>query len=88
MEAVVVYVGGVLLSGKPIFLCIPWFFDSIGPFMILLLDVIWIIWMKKSKAKSVQKKVIKKISSVFVFALSASLLTLWLIFFLWNRHQW
>lgn len=86
--AIAIYIGGILFLGKPIARLIPWFFGPIGFFMILLLDVIWIVGMKISKIKSVQMKIIKKISSVFVFALSGSLLTLWLILFLWSRMRW
>ena len=78
--AIAVYVGATLLLGEPINRHMPnWFFGPIGLFMILGFDIIWVIGMKIWKLKSVQVKIIKKILSVLVFALSASVLTCWLI---------
>ncbi len=86
--AIAIYVGGVLFLGKPIAHQMPWFFSPIGPFMILGFDIIWIIGMKLQKVKIVQIKIIKKILSVLVFSLSASLLTLWLILKLLSSIRW
>jgi len=78
--AIAVYVGAILLLGKPINHHMPnWFFGPIGFFMIFGFDIIWIIGMKLWKFKSVRIKIIKKILSVLVLALSASILTCWLI---------
>jgi len=86
--AIAVYIGGVLLLGKPIAHHIPWFFGPIGPSIILLLNVTWIVGMKIWKLKTEQMKIIKKILSVFLFSLSASLLTLWLILKLLSSIRW
>lgn len=68
------------MLGEPINRHMPnWFFGPIGLFIILGFDIIWIIGMKIWKLKSVRIKIIKKILCVLVFALSASVLTSWLI---------
>jgi hypothetical protein len=86
--AIAIYIGGTLFLGKPIAHLIPWFFGPIGVFAIIFLDVMYIVGMKTTRVKTREAKMAKKIISVFVFALSASLLTLWLILFLWSRFQW
>jgi len=78
--AIVVYGGGILLLGEPINRHMPnWFFCPIGLFLIIGLDIIWIFCIKLWKLNSVQMRIIKNILSVFIFALSASVLTNWLI---------
>ncbi len=80
ITAIVVYGGGILLLGEPINRHMPnWFFSPIGFFMIIGIDIIWIFCVKLWKPKSVQMRIIIKILSVFIFALSASVLTNWLI---------
>ena len=86
--AIAIYIGGILFLGKPVNRLMPWFFSPIGFVVVLLADFIWVVVMKMSNVRSFQIRVAKKIVSVFIFALSASLLTLWLILFLWSRFRW
>jgi hypothetical protein len=86
--AIVVYVGAILLLSKPIAHRIPWFFGPIGFFTVLGLDVLWIIAIKSRSLKTVQTKIARKILSVWVFALSAWLLTLCLLAMLLSSIRW
>ncbi len=88
LMAIGVYVGGVLFLGKPISHCIPWFWGPLGLFGVLGFDAMWIVATKLYKLESAQLRTTRKILSVFLLALSGSLLTLWLLLFLWSRFQW
>jgi len=78
--AIGIYIGAILLLGKPISRYMPiWFLNPLCFFSILALDALWIMGMKFWRTKNVTIKIIKKILSVFVLALSASVLTHWLI---------
>lgn len=84
--AIVVYGGGILLLGKPINRYMPvGFLNPLCFFSILALDAIWIIGMKFWRPKNETIRIIKKILSVLVLALSASVLTHWSILNLFDR---
>jgi hypothetical protein len=84
--AIVVYGGGILYLGKPINLYMPvGFLNPLFFFSILALDAFWIIGMKFWRTKNITINIIKKILSVLVLALSASVLTHWAILNLFER---
>jgi hypothetical protein len=86
--AIGVYVGGVLFLGKPISHRIPWFWGPLGIFAVLGFDTIWLVATRLHKPQSLQLKIAGKILSVVLFALSGSLLTLWLILKLLSSIRW
>jgi hypothetical protein len=86
--AIAVYVGGVLFLGKPISHRIPWFWGPLGLFGVLGFDTIWLVATRLHKPQSLQLRIAGKILSVVLFALSGSLLTLWLILKLLSSIRW
>ncbi len=86
--AVIVFIGGIYLVLRVIGRFIPfWFSGLAGPLVVLGFDALWIIGTRKWRPKSNQLKVLKKILSITVFALSASVLVLWSIGYLF-RDVW
>lgn len=78
--AIVVYGGGILYLGEPIFRYTPrWFLNPLCFFSMLVLAALLIIGMKFWRPKNETIRIIKKILSVLVLALYASVLTHWLL---------
>jgi len=78
--AIVVYGGGILYLGKPIVHYMPVrFLNPLCFFFMLVLAAFWIIGMKFWCPKNETIRIIKKILSILLLALSASVLTLWLM---------
>ena len=82
IEALAVYVAGIVLLGSWINMYMPnWFFGPAGLVLVLGFDALWVrLWRPIDK----RLKVLKKVLSVAVFALSASVLTCWLIITLFH----
>jgi hypothetical protein len=86
IEAIIIYVTGILLLGRPINRYMPnWFFGPWGFVLVLGFDMFWILCIKLWCPKNERLKILKKIMSVAVFALSASILTSWLILTLFQN---
>jgi hypothetical protein len=54
-----------------------WFFSPVGPILVLAVDVLWIIAMRRFQIEHKQQFPIKTVLYIIVFAISASLLFWW-----------
>jgi hypothetical protein len=80
IEAVAIYVAGIVLLGRPINWYMPnWFFGPAGLVLVLGFDVLWGVCIRLWRPTNERLHGFKKVLSVAVFALSASVLTSWLI---------
>jgi hypothetical protein len=86
IEAVAIYVAGIILLGRPINWYMPnWFFGPAGLILVLGFDTLWGMGIRLWRPIDERLKVLKKVLSVAVFALSASVLTSWLILTLFQN---
>ena len=86
--AIVAFIGGMYLFARILNRFMPFcFFGLIGPPLVLGFDILWVIAMKRWQPRTDQLRVLKKILSVTVYAVSVSALFNWYIFYLFE-HVW
>jgi len=80
IEAIIVYIAAIVLLGRPINRYMPnWFFGPLGLVLVSGFDVLWAVCIRLWRPTDERLNALKKFLSVGVFALSASVLTSWLI---------
>jgi hypothetical protein len=87
--AIAIYLGALWFLYFPIASYMPvWFFGPLGLFMILGFDVFWIVRNRTPKHSMSKTGIIPRIPSIFVFSLSASILTCWLLLNIMRMFRW
>jgi hypothetical protein len=84
--SICVLAGSMYFLGRTLDYVMPMcFFGPIGPILILVVDVLWIIAMRKFQIEHKQQFTIKTVLSIVVFAVSVSLLFWWCFTFVFRQ---